>query len=56
MNNSTKIEIALKDILNCEIKNANDEQLYYALLKYTKNQTADIKPKAANKKVYYILG
>ena len=54
MNNSTKIEIALKDILNCEIKNANDEQLYYALLKYTKNQTADIKPKAANKKVYYI--
>lgn len=48
------IEQSLQDILNKTLKQASNQEIYYALLKYIKSQ---IKPKPvtrAKKKIYYI--
>lgn len=54
MNNNPLIKAELEEILGCDIKNANNENLYYALMTYTKNKTSKIDKTAAQKKLYYI--
>ncbi|AIT09201.1 maltose phosphorylase [Candidatus Francisella endociliophora] len=48
------IKLQLEELLDCEISKANDHELYYALLAYTKKQTAKLPEYDAKKKVYYI--
>lgn len=42
MNEKNQIKLHLEKILNCDVSAANDQDLYYALLTYAKDQTAKL--------------
>lgn len=54
MDKINQIKLSLEKILNCEVGKANDQDLYYALLSYVKNQTNKLPEQDFKKKVYYI--
>ncbi|QLE78403.1 glycogen/starch/alpha-glucan phosphorylase [Francisella sp. Scap27] len=54
MDNKIQIKQSLEEILGCDIKNANSEDLYYALMTYAKSKANKITTNNANKKLYYI--
>ncbi|APC97072.1 glycogen/starch/alpha-glucan family phosphorylase [Francisella frigiditurris] len=54
MDKINQIKLSIEKILNCEVSKANDQDLYYALLCYVKNQTNKLPEQDFKKKVYYI--
>ncbi|OIN83789.1 glycogen/starch/alpha-glucan phosphorylase [Francisella sp. TX07-6608] len=54
MNEKNQIKLHLEKILNCDVSAANDQDLYYALLTYAKDQTAKLPEQDYKKKIYYI--
>ncbi|MED7787614.1 glycogen/starch/alpha-glucan family phosphorylase [Francisella sp. 19X1-34] len=54
MNEKNQIELYLEKVLNCDVSQANDQDLYYALLGYAKEQTEKLPEQNYKKKIYYI--
>ncbi|MEY8715574.1 glycogen/starch/alpha-glucan family phosphorylase [Francisella philomiragia] len=54
MDNKNQIKLFLQDALGCDIAKASDQDLYYALLSYVKEQTEKLPTPDFKKKIYYI--
>ncbi len=53
MDNKNQIKLFLQDALGCDIAKASDQDLYYALLSYVKEQTEKL-PRLILKRKYII--
>ena len=50
----TRLEAVVKKMYKKDVKSCTDKELYYAILKFTKDEMAEKKPITGKKKVYYI--
>lgn len=56
MDNKNQIKLFLQDALGCDIAKASDQDLYYALLSYVKEQTEKLPtPDFKKKYITYLV-